>query len=214
MGLLVANTLLLLPVAWTAGLFAWHLDTPVVRSAGGRLCLLLLGSLAGGSCGLYGFGEPRLPTCLLHQGLFALGFAIFLSGLTICSFQPSSSSKSSVKVPTFYDAWVQHHRAGLFVVISSVAQLLICLIWLAVWTPLPTREYQHFPQLVVLDCSEANSPGFTLAFTYSGLLSVSTFACSYLGKDLPEIYSEAKYVPFSLLLNFVSWIAFFTTASV
>ncbi|XP_048966508.1 taste receptor type 1 member 1 isoform X2 [Canis lupus baileyi] len=213
--LLAANTLLLLLVAGTAGLFAWHLDTPVVRSAGGRLCFFMLGSLAGGSCGLYGFfGEPTLATCLLRQGLFALGFAIFLSCLTIRSFQLVFIFKFSAKVPTFYQAWVQNHGPRLFVVISSMAQLLICVTWLAVWTPLPTREYQRFPQLVVLDCTEANSPGFMVAFAYNGLLSVSAFACSYLGKDLPENYNEAKCVTFSLLLNFVSWIGFFTTASV
>ncbi|XP_077747528.1 taste receptor type 1 member 1 isoform X2 [Canis aureus] len=213
--LLAANTLLLLLVAGTAGLFAWHLDTPVVRSAGGRLCFFMLGSLAGGSSGLYGFfGEPTLATCLLRQGLFALGFAIFLSCLTIRSFQLVFIFKFSAKVPTFYQAWVQNHGPRLFVVISSMAQLLICVTWLAVWTPLPTREYQRFPQLVVLDCTEANSPGFMVAFAYNGLLSVSAFACSYLGKDLPENYNEAKCVTFSLLLNFVSWIGFFTTASV
>ncbi|XP_074233617.1 taste receptor type 1 member 1 isoform X2 [Camelus bactrianus] len=213
--LLAANTLLLVVVAGTAGLFAWHLDTPVVKSAGGRLCFLMLGSLAGGSLGLYGFfGEPTWPTCLLRQGLFALGFAIFLSCLTIRSFQLVFIFKFSAKVPTFFRAWVQNHGAGLFVVISSTVQLLICLIWFAVWTPLPTREYQRFPQLVVLDCTEANSLGFMLAFAYNGLLSVSAFACSYLGKDLPENYNEAKCVTFSLLLNFVSWIAFFTVASV
>lgn len=122
--LLAANTLLL--VAGTAGLFVWHLDTPVVRSAGGRLCFFMLGSLAGGSCGLYGFfGEPTLPTCLLRQGLFALGFAIFLSCLTIRSFQLVFIFKFSAKVPTFYHAWVQNHGPSLFVVISSMAQLLI-----------------------------------------------------------------------------------------
>uniref|UniRef100_A0A8C6D8E2 Taste 1 receptor member 1 n=1 Tax=Moschus moschiferus TaxID=68415 RepID=A0A8C6D8E2_MOSMO len=213
--LLAANTLLLLVVAGTAGLFAWHLDTPVVRSAGGRLCFLMLGSLAGGTWGLYGFfGKPTLPTCLLRQGLFSLGFAIFLSCLTVRSFQLVFIFKFSARLPTFFRAWVQNHGAGLFVMISSTTQLLICLIWLAVWTPLPTREYKHFPQLVVLGCREANSLGFMLAFTYNGLLSVSAFACSYLGKDLPENYNEAKCVTFSLLLNFVSWIAFFTMATV
>ncbi|XP_045880997.1 taste receptor type 1 member 1 [Meles meles] len=213
--LLAANALLLVLVAGTAGLFAWHSETPVVRSAGGRLCFFMLGSLAGGSCGLYGFfGEPTLPTCLLRQGLFALGFAIFLSCLTIRSFQLVFIFKFSAKVPTFYHAWVQNRGPSLFVVTSSVAQLLICLTWLAVWTPRPTREYQRFPQLVVLDCSEANSVGFMLAFAYNGLLSVSAFACSYVGKDLPENYNEAKCVTFSLLLNFVAWIGFFTTASV
>ncbi|XP_058408767.1 taste receptor type 1 member 1 isoform X2 [Diceros bicornis minor] len=213
--LLAANTLLLVVVVGTAGLFAWHLDTPVVRSAGGKLCFLMLSSLAGGSCGLYGFfGEPTLPMCLLRQALSSLGLAIFLSCLTIRSFQLVFIFKFSAKQPTFYRAWVQHRGAGLFVVISSTAQLLICLTWLVVWTPLPTREYQHGPQLVVLDCAGAKSLGFTLTFLYNSLLSVSTFACSYLGKDLPENYNEAKCVTFSLLLNFVSWIAFFTTASV
>ena len=213
--LLAANTMLLLVVAGTAGLFAWHLDTPVVRSAGGRLCFLMLGSLAGGTWGLYGFfGEPTLPTCLLRQGLFSLGFAIFLSCLMVRSFQLVFIFKFSARLPTFFRVWVQNHGAGLFVMISSTTQLLICLIWLAVWTPLPTREYKHFPQLVVLGCTEANSLGFMLAFTYNGLLSVSAFVCSYLGKDLPENYNEAKCVTFSLLLNFVSWIAFFTMATV
>ncbi|XP_069333393.1 taste receptor type 1 member 1 isoform X2 [Eulemur rufifrons] len=213
--LLAANSLLLLLLVGTAGLFAWHLDTPVVRSAGGQLCFLMLGSLAAGSCSLYGFfGEPTLPTCLLRQALFALGFAIFLSCLTVRSFQLVIIFKFSTKLPTFYRAWVQNHGAGLFVLISSMTQLLICLTWLAVWTPLPTREYRRFPQLVMLECTEVNSLGFLLAFAYNGLLSVSAFACSYLGKDLPENYNEAKCVTFCLLLNFVSWIAFFTVASV
>ncbi|KAK2105828.1 Taste receptor type 1 member 1 [Saguinus oedipus] len=213
--LLAANTLLLLLLLGTAGLFAWHLDTPVVRSAGGRLCFLMLGSLAAGSSSLYGFfGEPTWPACLLRPALFALGFTIFLSCLTVRSFQLVIIFKFSTKVPTFYHAWVQNHGAGLFVMISSAAQLLICLTWLVVWTPLPTREYQRFPQLVVLECTEASSLGFILAFLYNGLLSISAFACSYLGKGLPENYNEAKCVTFSLLFNFVSWIAFFTTASV
>ncbi|KAM9687703.1 taste receptor type 1 member 1 [Trichechus inunguis] len=213
--LLAANTLLLLLLGGTAGLFAWHFDTPVVKSAGGRLCFLMLGSLAVGSCSLYCFfGEPTLSTCLLRLAPFALGFTIFLSCLTIRSFQLVFIFKFSAKVPTFYHAWVQNHGAGLFVVLSSMAQLLICLTWLVVWTPLPTREYEHFPQLVMLECTQANSLGFILSFAYNGLLSVSAFACSYLGKDLPENYNEAKCVTFSLLLNFVSWITFFTTASV
>ncbi|XP_004863765.1 taste receptor type 1 member 1 [Heterocephalus glaber] len=213
--LLAANTLLLLLLVGTTGLFAWHLDTPVVKSAGGRLCFLMLGSLAGGSCSLYGFFvEPTLPMCLLRQALFSLGFAIFLSCLMIRSFHLVIIFKFATKVPTSYHAWVRNHGPGLFVMLSSMAQVLICLTWLVVWTPLPTREYRRFPQLVVLECTEAISPGFLLAFTYNGLLSVSAFACSYLGKDLPENYNEAKCVTFSLLLNFVSWITFFTMASV
>ncbi|XP_017650917.1 taste receptor type 1 member 1 isoform X2 [Nannospalax galili] len=213
--LLAANTLLLLLLVGTAGLFAWHLHTPVVRSAGGRLCFLMLGSLGSGSCSFYSFfGEPTVPACLLRQPLFSLSFAIFLSCLTIRSFQLVIIFKFSTKVPTSYHTWAQNHGAGLFVIVSSMVHLLICLIWLVVWTPLPTREYQRSRDLVMLECTQANSVGFLLAFTHNTLLSVSTFTCSYLGKELPENYNEAKCVTFSLLLYFVSWITFFTMSSV
>ncbi|XP_075802811.1 taste receptor type 1 member 1 isoform X2 [Microtus pennsylvanicus] len=213
--LLTANTLLLLLVVGTTGLFVRHLHTPVVRSAGGRMCFFMLGALAAGSCSLYGFfGEPTVPTCLLCRPLFSLGFAVFLSCLTIRSFQLVIIFKFSTKVPMFYHTWAQNHGASLFVAVSSTVHLLICLMWLALWTPLPTREYQRFPHLIILECTEVNSVGFLLAFTHNILLSISTFACSYLGKELPENYNEAKCVTFSLLLNFISWITFFTMSSI
>lgn len=179
------------------------------------MCFFMLGALAAGSCSLYGFfGEPTVPTCLLCRPLFSLGFAVFLSCLTIRSFQLVVIFKFSTKVPMFYHTWAQNHGASLFVALSSTVHLLICLMWLALWTPLPTREYQRFPHLIILECTEVNSVGFLLAFTHNILLSISTFACSYLGKELPENYNEAKCVTFSLLLNFVSWITFFTMSSI
>uniref|UniRef100_A0A8C0WT47 G-protein coupled receptors family 3 profile domain-containing protein n=1 Tax=Castor canadensis TaxID=51338 RepID=A0A8C0WT47_CASCN len=193
-------TLLLLLCCWDCCSACLAPRQHCCKVSWGRLCFLMLAPCSG----------PQLPTCLLRQALFSFGFAIS----SVLLDNPPSSNwlfifKFSTKVPTF-----QNHGAGLFVIVSSMAQLLICLTWLAVWTPLPTREYQRFPQLVMLECTEANSLGFLLAFTYKCLLSVSAFACSYMGKELPENYNEAKCVTFSLLLNFVSWITFFTMASI
>ncbi|XP_068934821.1 taste receptor type 1 member 1 isoform X1 [Petaurus breviceps papuanus] len=213
--LMGANTLLLLLLAGVASLFARHLDTPVVRSAGGRMCFLMLGSLAGASCSPYCFlGEPTPLTCLLRQSLFALGFAIFLSCLTIRSFQLVIIFKLSAKMPTLYHSWVQNHGPKIFVVMSSTIQLLICIMWLVAWTPQPTKEYKRFPELVLLECSKGGSPGYVLSILYTWLLSVSCFTCSYVGKDLPENYNEAKCITFSLLLYFISWIGLATTSTV
>ncbi|XP_074074686.1 taste receptor type 1 member 1 isoform X2 [Macrotis lagotis] len=213
--LIGANTLILLLLAGVASLFAWHLDTPVVRSAGGKMCFLMLGSLAGASCSPYCFfGEPTPLTCLLRQSLFALGFAIFLSCLTVRSFQLIFIFKLSAKMPTLYHSWMQNHGPRTFVVMSSTIQLLICILWLAGWTPLPTKEYNRFPELVVLVCSKSSSPGYMLSVLYTWLLSISCFACSYVGKDLPENYNEAKCITFSLLLYFISWIGLATSSSI
>ncbi|XP_004596139.2 taste receptor type 1 member 1 isoform X2 [Ochotona princeps] len=213
--LLTVTMLLLLLLLATAGLFAWHFHTPVVKSAGGGLGFLMLGSLAVGSCSLLGsFGEPTPTSCVLQHAPHFLGFAVFLSCLTIRSFQLVIIFKFSTKVPPFYHTWAQNHGAGLFVAVSGAVQLLICLMWLAVWTPVPIRDYGHMPQLVLLECTEAHSAGFMLAFTYHIVLSACAFTCSYLGKELPENYNETKCVTCSLLLNFVSWVIFFTMVSV
>ncbi|XP_044527183.1 taste receptor type 1 member 1 [Gracilinanus agilis] len=213
--LLGANTLLLLLLTGVAILFAQNLETPVVRSAGGRMCFLMLGSLAGAGCSPYCFlGEPTLLTCLLRQSLFALCFAVFLSCLTIRSFQLVFIFKLSAKMPALYHTWVHNHGARTFVAISSTIQLLICSVWLVAWTPLPIKEYKRFPELVVLECSKENSPGYMLSILYTWLLSVSCFACTYLGKDLPENYNEAKCMTFSLLFYFISWIGLATSSSI
>uniref|UniRef100_A0A5F8HJQ2 Taste 1 receptor member 1 n=1 Tax=Monodelphis domestica TaxID=13616 RepID=A0A5F8HJQ2_MONDO len=213
--LLGANTLLLLLLTGVASLFAQNLETPVVRSAGGRMCFLMLGSLAGAGCSPYCFlGEPTLLTCLLRQSLFALCFAVFLSCLTIRSFQLVFIFKLSAKMPALYHTWVHNHGSRTFVAVSSTIQLLICSVWLVAWTPLPIKEYKRFPELVVLECSKENSPGYMLSILYTWLLSVSCFACTYLGKDLPENYNEAKCMTFSLLFYFISWIGLATSSSI
>ncbi|KAJ8780676.1 hypothetical protein J1605_000719 [Eschrichtius robustus] len=144
--LLAANTLLLLLGAGIAGLFAWHLDTPVVRLAGGRLCFLMLGSLAGGSCGHYGFfGEPTLPTCLLRKGLFALGFAIFLSCLTICSFRLVFIFQFSAKVSAF----------------ACSSLLLDFVSWIAFFTMASVYQGKYLPAVNVLAMLSSLSGGFS-----------------------------------------------------
>lgn len=92
----------------TLGLLAWHLDTPVVRSAGAPLCFLM-GSWQG-TWGLYGFfGEPIAHVLTAPRPLF-LGFAIFLSCLTSAPSNLSSSFKFSARHCTFFRAWVQKQR--------------------------------------------------------------------------------------------------------
>lgn len=49
---------------------------------------------------------------------------------------------------------------------------------------------------------------------YVSILTVICFCLSYMGKDLPANYSEAKCITFSLMIYIISWITFFTTYSV
>ncbi|XP_028920399.1 taste receptor type 1 member 1 [Ornithorhynchus anatinus] len=215
LALLAANSALLLLLAGAAALFARHRHSPVVRSAGGRTCFLMLGSLAGGSCSLYCFfGEPTAPACLLRQSLFAVCFTVCLSCVTVRSLQLIFIFKVACRAPGLYRAWVRYRGPGVFVGLSCAAQLLLCVAWLAAHSPAPAKEYGRSPDLVVFECSEGRSLGSRIGVVFIGLLSVVCFVCGYLGKDLPENYNEAKCITFSLILYFVSWIGFSTTYSV
>ncbi|XP_075695559.1 taste receptor type 1 member 1 [Rhinoderma darwinii] len=210
--LLSIVTLLLLLIAAVAIIFMINLNTPVVKSAGGKMCLLMLGSLAC-SCGtLYCyFGRPGVVTCLVRQPVFSVSFTICFSCIVVHSFQIVCIFKMATHMPRVYEMWVKRNGSDIFIVVSCAGQVLICVIWMVVKSPLPIRDYATYPDQIILKCSETASVGSVAQISYVGLLSMLCFVFCYMGKDLPDNYNEAKCISFSLLVYILSWIAFFTT---
>ncbi|NXC23348.1 TS1R1 protein, partial [Corythaeola cristata] len=197
--LLTPTVLLLLLMAGLAVLFALHASTPVVRAAGGRLCFLMLGSLACacGSLFCY-FGEPSRAACLLRLPLHATGLAAFLSCAATRSFQLLCIFKLGARCPALREAWLRRGRPRLFIAASTAAQALLCLASEAASPAVPRRDYGVAAERVVLECAAA---GRAAATAYTVLLSAGCFALSYAGKDLPASYNEAKCLTGSLLLH-------------
>ncbi len=72
----------------TAVIFLFNLSTPVVKSAGGKTCLLMLASLTVACCStLCHFSSPSHIGCLLKQPLFFISFTVCLACVTVRSFQ-------------------------------------------------------------------------------------------------------------------------------
>ncbi|XP_071969582.1 taste receptor type 1 member 1-like [Engystomops pustulosus] len=127
------------------------------------------------------------------------------------AFQIVCIFKMATHMPKVYDMWVKRNGSDIFIVVSSLGQVLICVIWIVLKQPSPIEDYGTFPEQIILKCSETTSVGFVAQIVYIGLLSMLCFAFCYMGKDLPDNYNEAKCISFSLLVYFFSWIAFFTT---
>ncbi|XP_069466630.1 taste receptor type 1 member 1 [Ambystoma mexicanum] len=208
--LLPAITIQLLVTLAIAVVFMHNLDTPVVKSAGGIRCLIMLASLACacGSLYLY-FGEPTQETCLLRQPLFAVSFTICFSCIVVRSFQIVCIFKLASKAPKLHDFWVKKNGPNIFIGVSSTVQLLISILWVSLKPPERVADYMKFENQILLECSESSSVGSVLGILYIGLLSMFCFIFCYIGKDLPANYNEAKCITFSLLVYFVSWIAYF-----
>ncbi|XP_034609172.1 taste receptor type 1 member 1 isoform X3 [Trachemys scripta elegans] len=207
--LLTGITLLLLLLAGTAALFAQNLTTPVVKSAGGRMCFLMLGALICACCSLYCyFGEPTWHTCLLRLPVFSISFTICLSCIATRAFQIICIFKLASKWPAFYRAWMRHNGPNLFIGACTAGQLVMCLVSLSTNPSVPRKDYKTFVTLIIFQCSEDDAVWVLL---YNILLSICCFVISYMGKDLPENYNEAKCITCSLLINFVCFICFLTT---
>ncbi|NWV14543.1 TS1R1 protein, partial [Ptilonorhynchus violaceus] len=198
--LLALAWLLLLLMAALAVLFALNASTPVVKSAGGNMCFLMLGSLACTCSSLFCyFGEPSRATCLLRLPLFTISFTVFLSCVATRSFQILCIFKLNMRCPALYEAWLRRRGPVLFVAASTAAQATLCLVAEAVSPSVPRRDYGVWAERVVLECSQSAAADAAIAYTV--LLSASCFVLSYAGTDLPAAYNEAKSLTVSLLLH-------------
>ncbi|NWV27827.1 TS1R1 protein, partial [Origma solitaria] len=200
LALLALAALLMLLIAALAVLFALNASTPVVKSAGGKTCFLMLGSLACTCSSLFCyFGEPSRVACLLRLPLFAISFTVFLSCVATRSFQILCIFKLNARYPALYEAWMRRRGPVLFMVASTAVQVVLCVVAEAASPSVPRREYGAWAEWVVLEC--APSAAADAATAYTVLLSAGCFVLSYAGTDLPAAYNEAKSLTVSLLLH-------------
>ncbi|NWW44860.1 TS1R1 protein, partial [Pedionomus torquatus] len=200
--LLTPTIFLMLLMAGLAVLFALNASTPVVKSAGGKMCFLMLGSLACACSSLFcHFGEPTRHTCLLQLPLLSISFTVFLSCVATRSFQIICIFKLNARWPALYEAWQRRRGAVLFIATNTVAQALLCLAAETASPSVPRRDYGASAERVVLECGPSAAASRTAASAYAVLLSAACFALSYAGKDLPASYNEAKSLTCSLLLQ-------------
>ncbi|KAK7132239.1 hypothetical protein R3I93_018711 [Phoxinus phoxinus] len=195
----------------TALVFLLNLSTPVVKSAGGKTCLLMLASLTvATSSTLCHFSRPSRTGCLLKQPLFIISFTVCLACVTVRSFQVVCIFKWSSKLPRFYETWARKRGPEMFILIMTVVEVFISVLRMLLDPPFPSQDYDFYHDSIVLECSKTLSLGAFAELLFVCVLSLICFCLSYMGKDLPANYNEAKCITFSLMIYMISWITFFT----
>uniref|UniRef100_A0A672LMH2 Taste receptor, type 1, member 2, tandem duplicate 2 n=1 Tax=Sinocyclocheilus grahami TaxID=75366 RepID=A0A672LMH2_SINGR len=192
-------------------LFAYNYDTPVVKSAGGGMCFLMLTSLIMSSISVFFFfGKPTFVFCLLRNVIFAYFFTVCISCLTVRAFQIISVFKMATQFPKLHSLWVKHNGQRLFIAFVSFIHFISCVIWMTVDTFKLIADSWTFKDQIMLICEMGNTICFTIVMFISWFLGFLCLLFSYMGRDLPKNYNEAKSITFSLILYYLSWIAYFT----
>lgn len=210
--LLVPTVLLLLLLLGLLVLFALHASTPVVRSAGGRLCFLMLGALfCACSSIFFTFGRPSRLSCLVGFPLYSISFTVFLSCVATRSLHIVCIFKLSRRCSALHESWRRRGGPVLFIACSTLLQAVLCTATMAAGPAGPRRHYGLRAERVVLECGAG---GDTAAIVYNVLLGAGCFVLSYAGRELPADYNEAKCVTCGLLLQLVCSAAVLSTRSV
>lgn len=211
--LLLAATLLL--TLGTALVFLLNLGTPVVKSAGGKTCLVMLLSLtAADASAICHFGHPSDIGCLLKQPLFVFGITVCLSCIAVRAFQVVCIFKWSSKLPRSYETWSKNHGPEVVIAVISALELLISILRIILDPPRHSHDHDFYFDKTIEECSKTMSAAAFAELLFLVILSILCFCFSYMGKDLPANYNEAKCVTFCLMMYMVSWVSYITFYSI
>ncbi|KAM4872876.1 taste receptor type 1 member 2 [Thomomys bottae] len=198
-------------------LFWRNFRTPVVRSAGGPMCFVMLTPLllAFSMVPVY-VGPPTVFTCLWRQAFFTLCFTVCISCITVRSFQLVCIFQVASRLPRAYGLWVRYRGAYVSVALmTAIKAALVAGNMLAAPTVHPTgRTDPEDPSVTIVSCHPNYRLGLLLNTSMDMLLSVVSFSFAYLGKELPTSYNEAKFITLCMTFSFTSSVSLCTLMAV
>eukprot|EP00079_Xenopus_tropicalis_P038155 XP_017951926.1 PREDICTED: vomeronasal type-2 receptor 26-like [Xenopus tropicalis] len=189
-------------------LFLKHKKSPIVKANNQELSyILLLSLMLSFLCSLLFIGRPTKVTCLLRQAVFGIIFAICISsilGKTITVIIAFTATRPGSRLRNYVGTRVPKY----ILLLCTLPEVFICALWLIISPPFPDYDTHSATGKIILQCNEGSPSAFYIMVGYIALLAFVSFFVAYLARKLPDIFNEAQYITFSMLLFCSVWISF------
>uniref|UniRef100_A0A8I5ZWC0 Vomeronasal 2 receptor, 55 n=1 Tax=Rattus norvegicus TaxID=10116 RepID=A0A8I5ZWC0_RAT len=190
------------------GVFVNYRDTPVVKANNRSLSYILLITLTHCFlCPLLFIGLPNTTTCILQENLLRLVFTVALSCvlaksiIVVMAFQITAPGRKT--------RWLLISRApNLIIPICTLIQILFTSIWLCTSPPFVEVDAHSERGYIIILCNTGSTLAFHGTLAYLGVMAITSYFMAFLSRNLPDIFNEAKFLAFSMLVFCCVWITF------
>ncbi|KAI4902495.1 hypothetical protein NFI96_014848, partial [Prochilodus magdalenae] len=193
--------------SFVMGVFVRFRNTPIVKASNRELSYLLLFSLiCCFSSSLIFIGEPQDWTCRLRQPAYGISFVLCISCILVKTNRVLLVFEA--KIPTsLHRKWWGLNLQFLLVFLFTFVQVMICVVWLYNAPPASNRNYD-IDEIIFITCNEGSMMALGFLIGYTCLLAAVCFFFAFKSRKLPENFTEAKFITFSMLIFFIVWISF------
>ncbi|XP_008825989.1 vomeronasal type-2 receptor 116-like [Nannospalax galili] len=190
------------------GVFVKHLDTTIVKANNQTPSYILLLSLTFCFlCSLLFIGHSNTVTCILQQTTFGLAFTVAVSTVL---------AKTITVVLAFKFTAPGRRLRGLLVSgtpsyiipICTLIQLILCGAWMGTSPPFIVIDPQSEREHITIVCNKGSVTVFYCVLGYLGSLALGTFSVAFMARNLPDTFSEAEFLTFSMLVFCSVWVTF------
>ncbi|KAM4889355.1 vomeronasal type-2 receptor 116-like [Thomomys bottae] len=190
------------------GLFVKYRDTAIVKANNRTLSYILLNSLIFCFlCALLFIGHPYTATCILQQITFGVLFTVAVSTVlaktvtVVLAFKATSPGRRM--------RWLLVSGApNLLIPICTLIQVSLCGLWLGSSPPfVDTDAHSEHGHIIIL-CNKGSLTAFYCVLGSLGSLALASFTVAFLARNLPDTFSEAKFLTFSMLVFCSVWLTF------